>query len=209
MALDCIITCGGSDRTSHINTLKNPKTAPVKEFIVDLDGLYKAVFKHVIACDKCDASDVLQAYLDNRTRKAKPGNHGGSTSDGLIRLALKYEKARPHQVSKDLVKKFLLRAGDPELVLEHQSRLDSDDMVQFARNWTAHVKRTTGRQYSVKEATMWLSRIRDNQKKPHLMVSPLGFLLEAAAVIVDSGAELPQDATDLMNLAEVAMVMMV
>jgi hypothetical protein len=208
MSLDCIITIAGTGKKQHNNGYRKAKTGPISGFIVDLDGVYKAVFKHVAGCAKCDAGEALQAYLDNRTEKGKKSDHGGATSNGLIKLALKYEIAKPHQVPASLVNEFLLRSGDPCPVLEHQRRLQNQDMMRYARHFVAMNKRYNDHQASSQFGVMRTAKFQlDCVKNKQLLVSPLGFLLQSVAVIHDSGAMLPADPQELMDLAEVAMVM--
>ncbi len=197
--MDCTITVTGMDRRKPSNV---QSTGTVRRFIVDNNKCYASVFKHVTKCENCNAEEVLQAYLAHRTGKAEKRSHGGTMTDSLIELALSYEKARPVQVKPSTVNEFLLRAYNISLPLKYWKRFTSEEMVRYTRFFIETVKRENARTKSSHHtAGLWIGMAAQD------LLSPLGILLKAAATIHDAGGELPEDSTDLINLAEVAYVM--
>ena len=106
MSLDCVITVDGKDKGLGGNSRpKHSKTKPVSDFLRDSYVYYRAVFKHLKSCGKCDPQEALEGFLKNRAGKQR-----GLTSGMLVKMAERYRKAFPDRVSEKIVKEFTIRS---------------------------------------------------------------------------------------------------
>lgn len=131
--MDCEIFIEGKG-TSRSGNLKNDWRGTVRQAIKDWDVFYRAVLKHVRDCDKCDPTEVLQAYWDLR----QGPKHGGQTSIGLASLAMRYKRIG---ADPELVKKFVSNTGYPDTVIKYAHLFNDKELygalcqqLQFALN---------------------------------------------------------------------------
>jgi hypothetical protein len=104
------------------------REGPLKEFIVDNQFFYSAVFKHVLECDACSPEEVLKEYLNRRIHLSK---FKGVTSTGLVKLSLKYKKKFPH-IDSNLVREIIIRSADFESIQKIAFDFSSDDWYRVA-----------------------------------------------------------------------------
>jgi len=117
--LNCIISIKGKGTNSY-GKLKNNWTGTVREAIKDWDVFYRAVINHVKGCDKCDPTEVLQAYWNLRQHP----KHGGYISVGIAVLATRYLRIG---ADPKLVAKFL-NHDNIEQVVKHHSLFDNQEL---------------------------------------------------------------------------------
>jgi len=128
--MHCVITVKGNG-VGRYGHPKTDRTGPVSEFLVDNGVFYTAVYKHVKDCPTCDPVQVLKVYLDRRTNGAK---FNGVTSDGQVKLALKYErlfKKNKVQYDTELINEFLWRSTAFE---EYEARIGVRGMARALVN---------------------------------------------------------------------------
>ena len=137
MSLDCVITVRGNG--TGRGSPRRDAAAPVRDFLTDLTGYYRAVFKHVMSCEDCRPDDVRRRYLARRDSLRK---FGGMTTKGLCHLAQKYEADPRKPVDPALVDEFFVRSGYPELLATRRLRLEQEALgLQFMwRRWASHVR---------------------------------------------------------------------
>lgn len=82
--MNCRIFVEGAGRKT-CGKLVNDWEGPIRDAIKNVSSFYRAVFNHVKACNKCDPTEVLQAYWDLRQQRNK-----GEMSGGIATLAARY-----------------------------------------------------------------------------------------------------------------------
>lgn len=102
--LDCILQIKDRER-------------PVRGFLTDLSKYYTLVFQHVKECNKCDSNEVLRRMLNRRSELKR---FSGVTSNGLVKLAVKYEGLKENPANSLLVDEFYVRCANWELTLQRQ-----------------------------------------------------------------------------------------
>lgn len=75
---------------------------PVRDFLRDSEFYYKAVERHLRGCLKCSPGEALEGFLKNREKR-----QGGSTSQTIIRLALRIKAAHTDRVPDRIVSNFV------------------------------------------------------------------------------------------------------
>lgn len=103
--MDCEIRVPGvNDGAAGNGAPSRTKVGPVSSFLKDSDHYYRAVWKHVKGCSRCDPAEVLRGFLANRDVR-----HRGETTTLLIEMAEKYRRAMPDRVPAELVREFVVR----------------------------------------------------------------------------------------------------
>jgi hypothetical protein len=130
LSLDCVITVPG--KASGRGSPRRDLEAPVKDLLTDLTGYYRAVFRHVVGCPRCEPDEVLRRYLHRRESLRK---FGGMTSKGLCELALRYEADPRRPADPALVDEFFVRSGDWRLLQERRRLPDRQVARGLAFQW--------------------------------------------------------------------------
>lgn len=127
MSVDCEITVPGADAGARGNGApKQTKVGPVSAFLKDSEHYYRAVFKHVKECGRCDPAEVLRGFLANRDAR-----HRGQTSNLLIRMAEKYKRQFGDRVPDELVREFVVRGATAwESYEERVGSLSPEEVVR-------------------------------------------------------------------------------
>lgn len=132
LSLDCVIPVSGNG--TGRGSPRRDVSAAVSDLLTDLTGYYGAVFRHVMACERCDPGEVLRRYVARRDSLRK---FRGMTSKGLCELALRYERDPRKDVPRELVDEFFIRSGDLELLVRRDlSPVQEARGLQFLwRRW--------------------------------------------------------------------------
>jgi hypothetical protein len=120
VTVDCTITIKAK------GNLKKDWTGPVRDATKDWDIFYRAVYNHVKDCDKCDPTQVLQKYWDNRQRP----KFNGALSVGLAALALRYYRIG---ADANLVKKFISDPDYVDYVLQAHELFSDKEIYDLAK----------------------------------------------------------------------------
>ncbi len=112
---------------------------PVSSFLKDSEIYYRAIWKHVRACGRCDPAEVLRGFLANRDAR-----HHGKTSTILIEMAEKYKRAMPDRVPDELVREYVIRSATSWDVFEDRvTSLSAEEIVRshdmYMKAWKAEV----------------------------------------------------------------------
>ena len=178
--MDCVITVKGNGAGRNGN-FKTDQTRTIRDFIVDNTVVYPKVLGHLKDCDKCDPVEVLKAYLERRVREPK---FKGMTSNGLVDLALKYErlfKKKRIQYDVELVNEFLWRSHSLD---DHADRLGVRGIAK-------------GFMLAIQDDARTAQRIVDFAKSP--VVKYVGKLIMELKGV-------PDELEDLVKVAEVMLV---
>ncbi len=113
--------CGGHGNFVH------DQEGPLERFIVDNQKVYAVVFKHLKTCKDCDPAEVLTKYLERRLSMDK---FEGKTSEGLVKLALRYKKQFKDRIPDELVQKFIMKCAVIGNLLNHAAHLSEDQIIE-------------------------------------------------------------------------------
>lgn len=125
-SLDCILQIDGNPGVNGYP--EKDRKRPVHEFLTDLAKYYTLVYGHVKTCDKCRSNEVLRRYLNRRTELKR---FSGTTSNGLVKLALKYERMEENPANPLLVDEFYVRSANWELILQRD--LTEEQLIRAMR----------------------------------------------------------------------------
>jgi hypothetical protein len=123
--LDCIITVKGNG-VGKYGRSKKDRTGYVSEFCVDNTFFYRAIFKHLKECNKCDPNDVLKTLLFRRK--------DGLVTGSLAELAVKYKR---NFQSTDwlLVEEYICRCIDSRVILKYLNNFEYEQIPNFYRKF--------------------------------------------------------------------------
>jgi len=178
--MNCILKVKGTPGGTH-GKPRHDREGPVRDFVIDNQVFYRLVYNHVRQCELCDPTEVLRAYLARRMCK----KHQDMTSDGLVKLALRYERL-DRGVPRELVDEFIWRGG-PYAMAEQFGRLSLEDVARGARVALA----SKARDHDVLSWFMHATRDR-----------PEARIMTDVAELVHSGAS-PDEIRQLLPIFEV------
>ncbi len=125
--MDCEIRVPAGD-----GGLRRDAVGPVSSFLKDSEIYYRAVWKHVKQCRRCDPAEVLRGFLANRDAR-----HRGQTSALLVTMAEKYRRAMPDRVPAELVREFVIRCASSWEAFE--DRVDDLSPEEIVRSHDAYM----------------------------------------------------------------------
>lgn len=164
MIESCRIVAQGLDngKKSYTGRPKKDREGFINEFLVDSGYFYTKVLQHLKECHApipCDPVQVLQAYMGRRMSRAN-----GTTSAGLVALALKYEAffrpsnpkaAGKNPVPKDLVNEFIWRSANPKIITYYENRISSSQALEgFKKQFYAQRDRISSEPTSLHNVTL-------------------------------------------------------
>jgi len=123
--LDCIITVKGNGIGKYGHSKKD-RIGSVSEFCVDNLVLYRAVFKHLKECNKCDPNDVLKTLLLRRK--------DGLVTGSLAELAVRY-KRNFQSTDRLLVEEYVCRCIDSRVILKYLNNFEYEQIPGFYRKF--------------------------------------------------------------------------
>src|SRR3990172_7678026 len=129
MGLDCIITYPGDNVGRHGHPKKD-RTGPVREFVVNNQLFYTAVFNHIKNCGKCNPAEAVQLYF--KSRFDEDGQELGTT-DILCKLISRYKKRFPDKISDEVVKNFYYRLSHREAFAEYLETRDGEEIPEILK----------------------------------------------------------------------------
>ncbi len=98
---------------------------PIRDAIKNVSSFYREVFNHVKTCDKCDPTEVLQAYWKLRQEKNK-----GKMSMGIAELAARYLRIGADPL---LVKGFINDPKSVETALRCNQLFNDDELYDLMK----------------------------------------------------------------------------
>ncbi len=115
------------------------KVGPVSSFLKGSEHYYRAVWKHVKGCARCDPAEILRGFLANRDARQH-----GQTSAMLIEMAEKYKRHFKDRIPDELVREFVVRGASAwEAYEERIGRLSPEEIVRshdlYMAAWKADV----------------------------------------------------------------------
>lgn len=140
MSMDCEIRIpGANDGTRGNGAPAKTKTGPVSSFLKDSEHYYRAVWKHVKECPRCDPAEILRGFLANRDARQR-----GQTSTLLVEMAEKYRRHFKDRIPDDLIREFVIRAATSwEAFEDRVATLSSEEIVRahdmYVSAWRAEI----------------------------------------------------------------------
>lgn len=107
----------------------NRQQVLVEDLLQHSNRTYSVVYNHMKVCSVCDPTMPLREYLSSRINEKK---FNGTSSVGLVNLALKYErlfKKKNIDYPVSLINEFLWRES-LSTIFEHRNRLDSFEIFR-------------------------------------------------------------------------------